>query len=270
MSQPIGNTFAVMRLELRLLLMRPLGWIVGALTLGELGWRFVLLLGGFLGIQVKLAAAPGGPGYTDLVAVPLLSSMLTVSTVPGILPFGVAELALVIVPVLTMSTLAGERVNGTLPLLFASGTSTTSLVLGKYLAVLVWLVLWLALALVMPLSVAHGAHLDWGKLAAAALGSLLTLASLAAIGTACSAFASHPAIAAVAGLMIGLAFWSVDLGARIAGVDNGVVNWLAMTTHLEDLLRGLFSTADVLWFVLLISLSLALATRRLTTDKERG
>ena len=266
MSHASGNTVAVMRLELRLLLMRPLGWIIGALTLGELGWRFVLLLGGFLNMQVKLAAAPSGPGYTDLAAVPLFSSMLT----GGFLPFGVAELALVIVPLLTMSTLAGERANGTLPLLFASGSSAASLVLGKYLAVLIWLALWLALVLVMPLSVAHGTHLDWGKLAAAMLGSLLMLAALAAIGVACSAFASHPAIAASAGLMIGLALWSVDLGARVAGVDNGVINWLAMTTHLEDLLRGLVSTADIIWFGLLIVLALAFAAQRLDADKERG
>lgn len=265
MSANPGHTFAVMRLELRLLFVRPLGWIIGALTLGELGWRFVLLLGGFLGMQVKLAAAPAGPGYTDLVAVPLFSSMLT----GGFLPFGVAELALVIVPLLTMSSLAGERANGTLPLLFATGTSATQLVLGKYLAVLIWLLIWLALVLLMPLSVAYGTHLDWGKLAAATLGSALMLASLAAVGLACSAFASHPAIAASAGLMLGLALWSVDLGARVAGVDNGALNWIAMTTHLENLLRGLVSTTDIVWFVLLSAVALILAAQRLGSDRGR-
>lgn len=260
------STFAVARLELRRLFVRPLAWVLGALTLAELAWRFTLLLGGFLAGQIKLAAMPGGPGYTDLVAVPLFSSMLT----GGFLPFGLAELALVIVPLLTMSTLAGERSNGTLPLLFATGTPARQIVLGKYLAVLGWLLLWLLLALAIPLSMAHGTHLDWGKLAAAVLGTALMLAALAALGVACSAFASHPAIAAAASLMLALALWIVNLGAQIAGIDNGAINWLAMSTHLETLLRGLVSSADLLWFVLLAAVALALAAHRLAADRERN
>jgi len=156
---------AVTRLELRRLFVRPLGWIIAALALAELGWRFALLLQIFLLNQVKLAALPDGPGYTDLVAVPLYSS----SGSP--LPFGLIELALVVVPLLTMSTLASERSSGTLPVLFSTGLSATRILLGKYVAVLTWLTLWLLLALAIPVSLAHGATLDWGQLAAATLGS---------------------------------------------------------------------------------------------------
>lgn len=260
------STLAVTRLELRRLFMRPLGWVLGALTLAELAWRFVLLLGSFLGMQVKLAALPGGPGFTDLVAVPLLSSLLT----GGFVPFGLAELALLIVPLLTMSTLAGERSNGTLPVLFATGTSARAIVLGKYLAIAVWLALWLALVLAMPLLLAHDTQLDWGKLAAAALGTALLLATLAAIGVACSAFASHPAIAATASLLLAMALMVVNLGAQVAGIDNGAINWLALGTHLETLLRGLVSSADVLWFGLVIAIALTLATHRLGTERGRN
>ena len=256
---------AVTRLELRRLFVRPLAWVLGALTLAELGWRFVLLLGHFLATQIPLAALPSGPGYTDLVAVPLLSSLFT----GGFLPFGVAELGLLIVPLLTMSTLAGERSGGTLPLLFAAGLSPSRIVLGKYAAVLVWLTLWLALALLMPLSLAHGTALDWGKLAAAALGLWLLLAMLAAIGVACSSFAGHAALAAAASLVIALALASVNLGAQSMGVDNGVLNWLALGTHLEPMLRGLVRLADPVWFVLLTAVALALAIHRLSTDRGR-
>lgn len=258
--------FAVTRLELRRLFVRPLGWIIAALALAELGWRFALLLQIFLLNQVRLAALPDGPGYTDLVAVRMYSSLITGNT----LPFGVVELALLIVPLLTMSTLAGERSAGTLPLLFASGLSSTQILLGKYLAVLIWLALWLLLALVIPVSLAHGVTLDWGKLAAATLGTFLALAVLGAIGVACSAFASHPAVAAVAALMAGLALNCINLGAQMAGVSYGFVNWLAMSTHQENLLRGLVSSTDIVWFLLVIAVALALGTQRLAADRERG
>jgi ABC-2 type transport system permease protein len=258
--------FAVMRLELRRLFVRPLGWILAALTLVELAWRYVLLLGNFLGTQIRLAALPSGPGFTDMVSVPLLSSLLT----GGMLPFGLTELALLIVPLLAMSTLAGERSNGTLSLLFGAGLSGWSIVYGKYLALLVWLLLWLLLILAMPLSLAHATTFDWGKLAAATLGVALLLAALAAIGVACSAFTAHPAIAATASILLVLGLFIVQLGAQAVGIDNGVINWLALPSHLEPLLRGLVSTTDVLWFVLVVVLALALATRRLNADKERG
>jgi ABC-2 type transport system permease protein len=98
----------------------------------------------------------------------------------------------------------------------------------------------------------------------------LMLAALEALGVACSAFASHPAIAAAAALVIALTLWGVNLGAQMAGISDGAINWLAMSTHLQSLLRGLVSTTDIVWFVLLIVLALALATRRLAADKERG
>jgi ABC-2 type transport system permease protein len=258
--------FAVTRLELRRLFVRPLGWIIAALALAELGWRFALLLQIFLLNQVKLAALPDGPGYTDLVAVRMYSSFITGSP----LPFGVIELALLVVPLLTMSTLASERSAGTLPLLFSTGLSPTQILLGKYFAVLIWLALWLLLALAIPVSLAHGTMLDWGKLAAATLGTFLALAVLGAIGVACSAFASHPAVAAVAALMVGLALNCINLGAQMAGVSSGFLNWLAMGTHQETLLRGLVSSADITWFLLAIAVALALGIQRLAADRERG
>ena len=250
------SLLAVTRLEWRRLLVRPLAWVLAALTLAWLAWNFTLLLGGFLAGQIQNAARPDGPGFTDLVGVPLLGQL--------------AQLAFLVVPLLTMSMIAGDRRNGTLPLLFAAGVPASRIVLGKYLAVLGWLLLWLLLTLAMPLALAHATHIDWGKLAAATLGLVLMLAALAALGLACSTFASHPAIAATSALILALALWGVNLGAQMAGINGGAINWLAMSAHLQPLLRGLVTSTDIVWFVLLIVLALALATRRLGTDRERG
>ena len=250
------NTIAVTRLEWRRLLVRPLAWVLAGLTLAWLAWNFTLMLGSFLAGQIQRAAQPDGPGFIDLVGVPLLAQL--------------AQLAFLVVPLITMSVIAGERRNGTLPLLFAAGVPASRIVLGKYLAVLGWLLLWLALTLTMPLVLMHATHFDWGKLGAATLGLALMLAALGALGVACSAFASHPAIAAAAALVIALALWSVNLGAQMAGINGGAINWLAMSTHLQPLLRGLVSTTDIVWFALLILLALTLASRRLAADRERG
>jgi ABC-2 type transport system permease protein len=252
----MSRTFAVIRVEWRRLLVRPLIWVLAALTLAWLAWNFTLLLGSFLGSQIQRAALPDGPGFTDLVAVPLLGQLV--------------QLAFLVVPLLTMSVIAGDRRNGTLPLLFAAGVPASRIVLGKYIAIVGWLLLWLVLTLAMPLALTHTTRFDWGKLASATLGVALMLAALGAVGVACSAFVSHPAIAAATALIVALALWSVNLGAQMAGINGGTINWLAMSTHLQPLLRGLVSSTDIIWFVLLIVLALALAEQRLGADRERG
>ncbi|MDF3983770.1 ABC transporter permease [Luteibacter sp. PPL201] len=244
------------RLELRRLAVRPLAWTLAALTGAWLAWTFTLGLGQFLGAQVRLAALADAPGFTDLVAIPLLAELV--------------KLSFLVVPLMTMASLAGERRAGTLALLWSAGMVPWRIVLGKYLAVLVWLALWLLLTLAMPLAVGAQGQADWGKLAAATLGTALTLATLAAIGLACSAATSVPAIAAAMALIISLALWTVDRGAQAAGVSGGFLEWLTLATHLQNLLRGLVVSSDLAWFALAISLALILATRRLAADRERS
>jgi len=246
---------AVTRLELRRLAVRPLAWAIAALTIAWLAWSFVLGLGQFLGAQVRLAGMADQPGFTDLVAIPLLAEL--------------AKLAFLVVPLMTMSLLAGERRTGTLALLTSTGLAPWRIVMGKYLAVLLWLGLWLLATLAMPLVVGAESTADWGKLAAATLGTALLLATLAAIGVACSAATSFPAISAAMALIVTLALWTVDRGAQAAGVSGGFLEWLTMATHLQNLLRGLVVSSDLAWFALAIALSLILATRRLDGDRER-
>jgi ABC-2 type transport system permease protein len=246
---------AVTRLELRRLAVRPLAWAIAALTIARLAWIFVLTLGQFLGAQVKLAGMADAPGFTDLVAIPLLERLI--------------ELAFLVVPLMTMSLLAGERRTGTLALLASTGLAPWRIVVGKYLAVLVWLGLWLLAALAMPLVVGAESTADWGKLAAATLGTALFLATLAAIGIACSAATSFPAISAALTLIVALVLWTIDRRAQATGVSGGFLDWLTMSTHLQNLLRGLVVSSDLIWFALAIALSLILATRRLNGDRER-
>jgi ABC-2 type transport system permease protein len=246
---------AIAGLELRRLAVRPLAWALAALTIAWLAWTFVLGLGQFLGAQVKLAATADAPGFTDLVAIPLLAEL--------------AKLAFLVVPLMTMTQLAGERRAGTLALLASTGLAPWRIVTGKYLAVLVWLGLWLLATLAMPLAIGAESSADWGKLAAATLGTALLLATLAAIGLACSAATSFPAIAAAMALIVTLVLWTIDRGAQAAGVSGGFLEWLTMATHLQNLLRGLVVTSDLAWFALAVMLSLCLAVRCLGADRER-
>jgi ABC-2 type transport system permease protein len=244
------------RNELRRLFVQPLAWALLAAVLAVLAYFFLLSLDAFLVLMPKLAGVASAPGVTDLVALPLLRA--------------IASLLLLVVPLLGMRAIAGDRQSGTLPLLLASGVGDAHIILGKYLGLLAFLALLIALALAMPLSLDIGTALDLGRLGAAALGLFLFAAALVAVALCASSYALQPAVAAILALTLNLLLWMLDAGARFEGVTSGFINYLALPTHLEPFLHGLVSTTDIVYFVLIVGVALMLATRRLGTLRIRA
>jgi ABC-2 type transport system permease protein len=239
------------RNELRRLFVQPLAWAVLAAVLGMLAYFFLLSLEAFLAVMPKLAGNAAAPGVTDLVALPLLRA--------------IASLLLLVVPLLGMRTLAGERQAGTLPLLLASGLGDARIVLGKFAGLLTFLAVLIALALAMPFSLDLGTTLDLGRLFAAAFGLFLFAAALAAIAVCVSSYAQQPVVAAIVALALNLVLWMLDAGARYEGITSSFINYLALPSHLEPFLHGIVATVDMGYFVLVAAVALTLGARRLGT-----
>ncbi|MFI4969584.1 MAG: ABC transporter permease [Lysobacterales bacterium] len=245
----MSATALIARHEWRRLAVQPFAWMLAAVVVALMAWQFLLSLQGYLDLAPKLGGIKNAPGVTDLVAIPLLRS------------FG--NLLVLLVPLVTMRTIAGERRAATLPLLLASGIGNSRIVLGKYLGALGFVLALLALVALMPLALGFGTHLDIGKIAAALLGLALFAAALTAIGVVCSAWAAQPALAAAAALAISSLLAVVDAGARLQGIVNSGINYLALPTHLEPFFRGLVASVDMVYFVLVAAVALALASRRI-------
>ena len=250
----MNTTFLIARHEWRRLAVQPFAWTLAALVVALMAWQFLLSLQGYLDLAPKLGGLADAPGVTDLVAIPLLRSF--------------SNLLMLVLPLVTMRAIAGERRAATLPLLLASGSGSARIVLGKYIGALGYAWLMIALVALMPLSIAHATPLDLGKLAAALLGLALLAAALVAIGVLCSAWALQPALAAASALALTGLLAVVDAGARLQGVTHSGINHLALPTHFEPFMRGIVASVDIVYFVLLAGAALVLATRRL--DALRG
>ncbi|TAN04052.1 MAG: ABC transporter permease, partial [Rhodanobacteraceae bacterium] len=216
--------FAVARIDLKRLAVRPFAWTLAGIALAMMAWQFLLGLSAFMHAQPTLPGAATGPGFTDAVVAPYLLNYI--------------QLCLVIAPLVTMQALAGERGAQRLALLTASGASGAQIVLGKFAARLVFLWLLLIVVATLPLVLAHATHPDWGQFAAMLIASALCVAVLTAIGIACSAFTPEPALAATAALLIGEGLSLIDAGVRITGGDGGWLAYLALHSHLEPAMRG--------------------------------
>ncbi len=237
------------RNELHRMFAQPLAWALLATVLGLLAYFFLLSLEAFLVLQPKLAGMASAPGVGDLVALPLLRA--------------IASLLLLIVPLLGMRAIAGERQSNTLPLLLASGVGDARIVLGKFLGLCLFFALLIALALAMPLSLDIGTTLDLGRLGAAALGLTLFASALAALALCASSYAQRSTVAAIVALALNLVLWMLDAGARFEGVTSSFINYLALPTHLEPFMHGIVASVDIVYFALLMAVALTLAIRRL-------
>lgn len=249
--------WTIAAMEFRRLFHSPLAWVVLALVQFVLAWVFLLGLNEYLTqVMPRMAGRENAPGITDLVvsAVWLWAGLVM----------------LAVMPVLTMRTFAEERMNHTLPLLTSAPVSALQLVLGKYLGLLGLLMLAVLMWALMPVSLALGTSLDWGRLLSGMLGLFLLLASFAAAGLYLSALASQPVVAAVStiGLLIFLAVLYVSGSAQ--GSASTLFVYLSHFGHFLSFLEGMFDSSDLVYYLLFIGFFLGLAVLRMGNERFRG
>ena len=102
------------------------------------------------------------------------------------------------------------------------------------------------------------------------VGLLLFASALIGIAVAASAMTHSAPLAAAIALIANMLLWMADAGARYEGVSSQFINYLALPTHLEPFLHGIVSSVDVVYFLLLTLVALALATRRVNASRTRG
>jgi gliding motility-associated transport system permease protein len=252
----LSATGLIARHEWRRLAVQPFAWTLAAIVLALMAWQYLLSLETFLQLAPKIGALREAPGVTDLVAIPLLRSF--------------SNLLMLVVPLVTMRTIAGERRSGSLALLLAGGVGNVRIVIGKFFGAFGFVVVLILIVAAMPLALGLGTALDYGRLAAAVLGLVLFASALTAIGVLASAWTPQPALAAAAAFAITSLLAIVDAGARLQGVDNTGINYLAIPTHVEPFFRGLVASVDVVYFLLITVVALALAARRLDRLRATG
>jgi len=247
--------FTIALRELRTLFLSPIAWAVLAVVQVILALLFLGRVEELHIYRSQLLAMENAPGVTELVVPPL---------------FGTAAVILLfVIPLVTMRVIAEERRNRTLPLLLSAPVSMTEIVLGKYLGVLLFLLVVVVLLALMPLSLLFGGTIDYGLFGSALIGLTLTLASFAAVGVFMSTLTQHPAVAAVAGLGVLILFWILDISGQ-GDVRTNMLAYLSMFNHYQPFLRGVFDSGDAIYHALVVVTFLGLSIRRLDADRLGG
>ena len=238
--------FVVAHKELKILFGSPLAWVILALAQLVLTWVFLAHLDTFLEIQPQLIRIANPPGITESIVAP---------------SFALAAIVLLMTtPLLTARLIAEERRNHTLPFLISAPISITDIVLGKFLGLMIFLSVVIALAAALSLSLLAGGTLDFGLLLSNIIGLLLIAACFASLGLYISCLSAQPAIAGAGTLGTLLGLWVMD---NVAGDEDGITRSFSLLAHYENFNRGIIDTFGLAYFALFILIFLILSIRRL-------
>jgi ABC-2 type transport system permease protein len=155
-----------------------------------------------------------------------------------------------VVPAVTMRLFSEELNVGSYEILLTMPVTFRQVVLGKFLASLVFVAAMLVPTLAYPISVAFLGELDWGPVMGGYIGALLLGASFCAIGLFASSLTRNQIIAFITGMAICFSLTLVDkMLFFLPQVLVGFLQYLGADFHFRNISKGILDSRDVLYFL---------------------
>ena len=174
------------------------------------------------------------------------------------------------IPLLTMGLISKEKANGSIKLLFSSPISNAQIIMGKFLSMMV---LGLVLIGVLFMYGLFGyftiENFVMPHFLTALLGIYMLICAYAAIGLFMSTLTSYQVVAVVSTLGVLTILNLVgDLGEDISFIRD-IAYWLSLKGRTEDMMKGLLSSVDLIYFILIICMFLLLSICKLNNERKR-
>jgi ABC-2 type transport system permease protein len=237
----------------------PMGWMCLCGFVALTGFFFAAMTGEFAVAATRTAMNPFQENTADL------NSWL-------IQPFfaNTAVVLLMLCPALSMRLFAEDRKHGSLELLLSSPISSAQIVLGKYLGAMSFLGVMLASTLPFTAILYWLGSPDNGVMFGCYLATFLMSASFIAVGMLTSSMTINQMVALVLGFGMLLGLWVLPWAAVIAGPGWGdALADISMLSHIDQLMKGLVHTKDIVYFVSFTGLFLFATTQRVEAYRWR-
>ena len=183
--------------------------------------------------------------------------------------FGIAYWTLFFfIPALTMRLLAEENRTGTIEMLLTKPISDWQVVIGKFLSVMLLILIALALTLPYYITVANLGPIDHGATITGYLGLILMSAAYVSIGLFASSISNNQIVAFLLALLISIFFHIIFevLSYSFTGSIGSILSYLSLSGHFDSISRGVIDSKDVIYFISIAFMGLvsteAVITRR--------
>lgn len=167
-------------------------------------------------------------------------------------------------PALTMGLIAEEKRTGTIELLLTMPVTDRQVLLGKYLGVLAFFSVLIALTFPYAITVATLGPLDWGPVFSGYLGLFLQGAAMLAIGLMASTISDNQIVAFFVGLIFIAAFAMIGMLLPLLPLPiSNAAEYLSFTYHFEGFSRGVIDLRGILYYLSIALIAGLVALRAL-------
>jgi len=155
-----------------------------------------------------------------------------------------------VIPAITMRLFSEELNVGSYEILLTMPVTFRQVVLGKFLASLVFVGAMLVPTLAYPVSVSFLGELDWGPVIGGYIGAMLLGAAFSAIGLFASSLTRNQIIAFITGMAICFSLTLIDkMLFFLPQLLLGFLQYLGADFHFRTISKGILDSRDVLYFL---------------------
>jgi ABC-2 type transport system permease protein len=257
------NISAIVERELRAYFNSPIAYVVLTIFifLSGIFFRSILAQVMQMALMSQMQAQQLGPRPIDM---PGIISRGFLSTMSVILLF--------VMPMLTMGLFSEEKKRGTIELLLTAPLTDLQVVLGKFFAAGAFYVI-LLLTTWIPMGVLYlyGSPAS-APILTAYLGLLLYGLAILAIGLFISTLTENQIISAILSFGTIMVLWLVDVVAQNSdsATSKGVLTYLSILSHLDDFMKGVLASSNIIFYVSLMLVALFLTYRSIDSLRWRG
>lgn len=175
-----------------------------------------------------------------------------------------------LIPALTMKSISEERKEGTFELLFSKPIKTGQVIMGKFLAILLQVVICLTLTLPYYITIASLGNVDHAVGFCGYLGLILVSGCYISIGMFASSLTPNTIVAFFITFAIetGSCFYLNSLrNYGVPGFMAALFTYLSIGEHFDAIPRGVIDTKDLVYFISVIIIFLALAKHYISKNR---
>src|SRR5215203_340614 len=251
------NVVAIADKELRSYFASPIGYVLVGFFALLFGYFFYVYLGFFIRSSEQMQMGGGSPNVNQHMISGLLQNA--------------AVIILFTLPMITMRTYAEEKRSGTIELLLTSPLTDMQIIPGKFIGAMGLYASMLAVTLIYIAILFLLGKPEWRPIATGYLGLLLMGGCFISVGLLISSLTKNQIVAGFMTFVVFLMLWVINwIGESSSTTTRELVNYLSVTEHLNDFVRGILDTKHVVYYLSFITFGLFLTAKSVDSERWRG
>ncbi|SIN66613.1 Gldg family protein [Chitinophaga niabensis] len=249
--------YKIAKAELFTLFYSPIAWMILVVFAFQTGMAFVEHL------QEAVRAQATGWGNSFITA--------GIFSGPRGLFASVQNYLYLYMPLLTMGLMSRELSSGSIKLLYSSPVTSSQIIRGKFLAMMTYSFMLIGVLMVyVVIGLCTVDNFDLPSVWSGLLAIYLLMCGYAAIGLFMSSLTSYQVVAALGTLVLLAALSYMNKIWQDINFVRDITYWLSISGRCNEMINGLICSEDVLYFVIVVCMFLALSILKLQANRTHA